>query len=151
MKDGYSSICKDCRKEDRQNNKEKYAEQDHKTYLKRKDRKSETNALHHLKNKDIILERKRKYRKENPDIINAQTAKRRARIKNAITPDTDFEAIKKLYKEAKILKEQTGIPHEVDHIIPLSKDGLHHQDNLQVLTESENRRKYNKLPGDNIV
>lgn len=35
--------------------------------------------------------------------------------------------------------------HEVDHIIPLSKGGLHHEDNLQYLTIRENRRKYNKI------
>lgn len=35
--------------------------------------------------------------------------------------------------------------HEVDHIIPISKGGLHHQNNLQYLPKSENRRKSNKL------
>jgi 5-methylcytosine-specific restriction endonuclease McrA len=35
--------------------------------------------------------------------------------------------------------------YEVDHIIPISKGGLHHQDNLQYLTAQENRKKSNKL------
>jgi HNH endonuclease len=35
--------------------------------------------------------------------------------------------------------------YEVDHIIPISKGGLHCLDNLQYLTISENRRKSNKL------
>ena len=35
--------------------------------------------------------------------------------------------------------------YEVDHIIPLSKGGLHHEDNLQYLTVLENRQKSNKL------
>ena len=46
---------------------------------------------------------------------------------------------------AKQLTEETGVPHEVDHTIPISKGGLHHQDNLQVLTREENRRKSNIL------
>ena len=35
--------------------------------------------------------------------------------------------------------------HEVDHIVPVSKGGLHCLSNLQYLTVSENRRKSNKL------
>jgi len=35
--------------------------------------------------------------------------------------------------------------HEVDHIIPISKGGLHSIENLQYLTISENRKKSNKV------
>jgi 5-methylcytosine-specific restriction endonuclease McrA len=35
--------------------------------------------------------------------------------------------------------------HEVDHVIPISKGGLHHQSNLQYLLKPDNRRKSNKL------
>lgn len=35
--------------------------------------------------------------------------------------------------------------YEVDHITPLSKGGLHHQDNLQYLTKFETRKKSNKM------
>ena len=48
------------------------------------------------------------------------------------------------YKEAERLTEETGVIHHVDHIIPISKGGLHHQDNLQVLTKKENLIKGNK-------
>jgi hypothetical protein len=34
---------------------------------------------------------------------------------------------------------------EVDHIIPLSKGGRHHVTNLQYLTVTENRKKWNKI------
>lgn len=37
--------------------------------------------------------------------------------------------------------------YEVDHIIPLSKGGLHHQDNLQYLLKKDNRKKGSKLVG----
>ena len=39
---------------------------------------------------------------------------------------------------------ETGLPHEVDHIIPICKGGLHHPDNLQILTMEENRKKGGK-------
>lgn len=35
--------------------------------------------------------------------------------------------------------------YEVDHIIPVSKGGKHHEDNLQYLTAEENRKKGNKI------
>ena len=35
--------------------------------------------------------------------------------------------------------------YEVDHIIPISKGGLHHQDNLQYLPSLENKIKNAKL------
>lgn len=58
--------------------------------------------------------------------------------RNQTPPDADLEKIKDIY-----LKCPEG--HEVDHIIPISKGGLHHQDNLQYLTIHENRSKGNKL------
>lgn len=52
--------------------------------------------------------------------------------------DADHEKIATIYRDC-----PEG--HEVDHIIPVSKGGLHHQDNLQYLPKLENRRKFNKL------
>ena len=58
----------------------------------------------------------------------------RARKKNAIPADADLDLIKKIYESA-------PAGYQIDHIIPLSKGGLHHQDNLQYLPISENCRK----------
>jgi len=60
------------------------------------------------------------------------------RKKKQTPPDADFGKIKEIY-----LNCPAG--YEVDHIIPVSKGGLHHQDNLQYLTINENRRKGNSL------
>ena len=51
--------------------------------------------------------------------------------------DADLQLIKEIY-----LNCPDG--YEVDHIKPISKGGLHHQDNLQYLTIKENRKKSNK-------
>jgi len=53
-------------------------------------------------------------------------------------PFADTEKIKAIYANC-----PEG--HEVDHIIPLSKGGKHHENNLQYLTVGENRRKSNKI------
>jgi 5-methylcytosine-specific restriction endonuclease McrA len=76
---------------------------------------------------------------------NAKTYRYRSRKKNQMPNDIDHEKVKIFYIEAERLTEETGIIHHVDHIIPLSKGGLHHQDNLQVLTATENIKKGNKL------
>jgi 5-methylcytosine-specific restriction endonuclease McrA len=73
---------------------------------------------------------------------------RQKRIKQATPPWADINAIQLTYVKAQELTKQTGIPHEVDHIIPLKGkhvSGLHVEANLQVLTECENQSKTNKF------
>lgn len=52
--------------------------------------------------------------------------------------DADLTAIRLFYQNC-------PAGYEVDHIIPISKGGLHTLSNLQYLTVSENRSKSNKL------
>lgn len=59
----------------------------------------------------------------------------------------DREALVAIAREAKLLSVTTGIPHEVDHIIPLSHPrvcGLTVPWNLQILTQRENGKKGNR-------
>ena len=90
-------------------------------------------------------------RKLIADKINALTASRRARKKEAepiwLTIDHKKQ-IQTFYHIATKLTTETGIPHEVDHIIPLQGKtvcGLHVPWNLQVITADENRQKGAKL------
>lgn len=78
----------------------------------------------------------------------ANEAKRRATKLNATPNDLtveDLNKIKVIYNEARKLTKETGIQYVVDHIMPLSKGGLHHPYNLQIMTAQENREKYNKV------
>jgi 5-methylcytosine-specific restriction endonuclease McrA len=74
----------------------------------------------------------------------AYVTARQQRIKKATPAWTDLTAIKQFYIEAQRLTKETGIPHEVDHIIPIQGklvSGLHVPANLQILTEKENQIK----------
>lgn len=72
-------------------------------------------------------------------IRNEIAARRRARKKNQ-TPKLSREEKNKLQEF--YLNCPNG--YEVDHIIPLAKGGLHHPDNLQILSKTENRKKWCK-------
>ena len=65
----------------------------------------------------------------------------------------DREAVREVYRQARELTQSTGVPHEVDHEIPLhgkTVSGLHVSWNLRVRTMSENRSKGNAEYTDTI-
>jgi hypothetical protein len=104
------------------------------------------------KNKEHLKNYNHSYAQENPEKITAKEAKRRA-AKLQATPkwltEEDFAKIREVYKEAKRLEKLDGIKRHVDHYYPLQGKtvcGLHIYENLQILTESENCSKNNKLP-----
>lgn len=77
---------------------------------------------------------------------NAQTAKRYARKLKGTTKDADLKKIEEYFILAEKLTKDTGIKYSVDHIKPLILGGLHHQDNLQVITLADNIKKGIKYP-----
>lgn len=93
----------------------------------------------------------RKYKKENRGKYNAYGAKRDA-AKVCRTPswltEQDKGDMLEMYEQARRLTKTTGIPHHVDHKIPLQgvlASGFHTPSNLQILTASENMRKSNRF------
>ena len=50
--------------------------------------------------------------------------------------------IKDTYKLRGLLSKATGIPHQVDHMWPLSDGGPHWSGNMQILTADANRKKW---------
>lgn len=94
---------------------------------------------------------RRRYAKANAGQARAHCAAYRAQKKRAMPEWADGDRIKSLYIEARRLTEETGVPHEVDHIVPLqhkSVCGLHVSWNLQIVTREENRKKFNSFaPG----
>ncbi len=91
---------------------------------------------------------KKKYAKDKAGYVR-RCAERRARMRNAnvqLSEEARFY-MNEMYHLAQLRSELTGVPHEVDHIIPLAGPdacGLHGPWNLQILTANENRRKGNR-------
>ena len=89
----------------------------------------------------------KKWHINNRDKRAVINARRRAILLNQLDPNQDINKIKSFYEEARRITKETGIPHEVDHIIPLQGEkirGLHTHTNLQIITRHENRSKKNK-------
>lgn len=106
------------------------------------------------KNKEYLNAYKRAYYARNRSACIARSRLRRGRLAEAMPSwlsAIHLAQIQEFYDLAVALTTQTGIPHEVDHIIPLAHArvcGLHVPWNLQVLTVKANRRKSNRLIED---
>src|SRR5574343_262986 len=82
-----------------------------------------------------------RWAKENPGKANAKSIRRKTGIKLRTPPWANLKAIEAIYQEA----ATKGLT--VDHVIPLRGklvSGLHVENNLQLLTKSENSKKGNK-------
>ena len=80
----------------------------------------------------------------NPDKVNALNARYRAAKIAATTESADHGIIATFYATAKRLSDSTGIPFEVDHIVPLIANGgggKHCHTNLRVLPKTINVRR----------
>ena len=100
-------------------------------------------------NKKQILEYKKKYAQTEAGHSNKLSieAGRRSKMRIALSEDERVK-VKDIYIKAQRLSKNTGTDYHVDHIIPLSKGGLHHPDNLQILTATDNLRKSSKICPD---
>lgn len=98
-------------------------------------------------NKEKLREKDRVYGQRNRAKRQAKHAAYRAKKKQAIPAWADGETIRLFYELARALTHSTGIPHHVDHIVPLNSpevQGFHVAENLCVLTGPENSAKGNR-------
>jgi hypothetical protein len=148
-------------------NKVKYSNRKKQNYLKNRTILLAKTKANYIKNKAAYLAKqkewrlshlkqdaltKKNYAKKHPEVYQAINSRRRAAKLNR-TPKwltlSDFIEMKWAYTEANRLIKETGIKHQVDHIIPLQGkniSGLHCPQNLQIITKTENAIKGNKFP-----
>jgi hypothetical protein len=118
-------------------------------YEKNKEAEKQRKAEYYKANKDLIRARIKGYDRAHPHVRTAITAKRRAKLLRATPPWACADGIKRVYETAARLTRETGVEHEVDHIIPLQGrlvSGLHCEANLQAIPKTENRKKGARAP-----
>jgi 5-methylcytosine-specific restriction endonuclease McrA len=94
---------------------------------------------------------RKRHKAANPEMYKELTNARRRRYREA-TPSW-LSAEQKLeirfhYRMAIALSRATGMPHAVDHIVPIQGEdvcGMHVPWNMQVITQDENLKKSNKF------
>ena len=113
-------------------------------YEANKEKLNAYSRVYHEANKEKLNARSRAYGVNNRDKCNALSAKKRAVKRQAMLPSSDLKLIKNLYKQRASMVEKYGEEYHVDHIIPLSIGGAHHQDNMRIITAKENLKKHDE-------
>jgi hypothetical protein len=117
------------------------------------ERRAALDAAWKAKNKEKMNAARAKWRETHPAMVRLQYQDRRHSARRATPQWASREKMAQLYADAIVLTEATGIPHEVDHIIPILHPlvcGLHCEANMQVLTRAENRCKSNKFEDESV-
>ena len=89
--------------------------------------------------------RLREMRRSSRVVALVRGGEARAKKMGAVPPEgwtsEDRAEIAALYAEAIRLEDLTGVAHDVDHVTPLSRGGLHLAANMRVTTAHANRSK----------
>ncbi len=109
------------------------------------------NAIYYQKNSASIRNSVARYAEANKvrlRPLNAARAMRRVAMKLSATPPwANKAAIDSIYVEARKVSEETGVEHQVDHVVPLQHPlvcGLHVEKNLRIIPRSINQSKGNR-------
>lgn len=70
-------------------------------------------------NKDRVRAAKQRHKRKYPEKVRASSMKRIAAKRRASPPWANEEKMLAIYREATRLTKETGIQHDVDHIVPL--------------------------------
>ena len=121
-RDGLGYSCRDCKSAQNKNHYDNNKED------------------HYARNRRVLAARKAR----DPAWANAWNVWKKMKAAKRVAPWAKFSDTVRFYREAHALTASTGVPHEVDHIIPLRSKivtGLHCVENLQVLTAAANNVK----------
>lgn len=149
-KDGLRTTCRDCSKATvakwSADNPERKKANDAKHHIRRYQTDAEKERARRKRWRESNPEYFRTYLEENRGAHDARVALRDA-IKLKATPAwANPSIITLIYERAREIGMQTGVDHEVDHVVPLRSRyvcGLHCESNLQIIPKADNRAKRN--------
>jgi hypothetical protein len=95
------------------------------------------------RNRESIRIKERERNRRNPEVSLAKIARRRAIKAERLHPDHDGKIEIVLRESGRRLKNCLGFNWDLDHILPLTRNGWHHHCNLQLLPKSLNCKKRN--------
>lgn len=116
-----------------------------------RDRRNQQRREWNMRNAERAAEYRRKYNRDNRHKLSALGAARRAAVLQRTPPWADRIKIEAIYRERDRLSRLTGVPHHVDHVVPLRGKtvwGLHVAENLHPIPARENNQKYNRFSPD---
>jgi hypothetical protein len=146
--DRLCATCKICARERARRWRETHPNAFVEWYLQNKLRRAEYWQRWRSLNGDRARAGYKRWAKANPDKVTANVMNRQTQKQRAMPSWANRERIAAVYTEALRRTAETGIRHDVDHIVPIRSRivcGLHWEGNLQILTKDENRKKSNRL------
>jgi len=121
------------------------AEYDHTAWAdQNRDKTRANSAKHQAAHSEEITETRRLRRNSNVVHMakaNEHAGRRRARLREQLCDCCTRADLFEFYVIANMKTEETGIPHEVDHVQSIASGGAHCAKNLRVITMAANRKK----------
>ncbi len=105
-------------------------------------------ANYYRANTERVKAQKAAWQAANPDKLNAAGARRRARKLGAAESPIPAEFSRWMREQAAACRLLTGLPFDLDHILPLSRGGAHCTENLRLLPSWLNNLKRAKLDSE---
>ena len=99
---------------------------------------------HYYANKQQYRDRAKRWRIRYPDAAAIQTEARRCSMANGTLSRQEWIDIKKQYANKCLCCGRSDVKIEMDHVVPISKNGWHSAENIQPLCRSCNAKKGNK-------
>ena len=125
-------------------NKDQFVSDEWKRKVSKSMKNNKNGVKHGLSyTKEYMKQYGKKWRENNRDITNMYASRYKVKKRNQ-TPELTSNEKDKVILYYKV-SQQLGPDWEVDHILPVSKGGSDHPDNLQVVTTEYNRSKSNNL------
>ena len=100
--------------------------------------------------KEEVAAKNKAYYEANREKAFERARKRRATKRQAYVPRCDYwrQVEVEMGEKRRELQEQTGVSYHIDHIYPLSKGGIDHPVNYQILTGKDNISKKDRVDSD---